>query len=82
MYQGQHQPASNQAPMQQPRINFGMILHPKFGLEQFVEMTKALKCIEDKYLKPQYNRNESSKKGTTQTRRISSLMVQHNQLVK
>ena len=28
-----NQPASNQAPMQQPRINFGMILHMKFGLE-------------------------------------------------
>ena len=24
-YQGQHQPVSNQATMQQPRINFGMI---------------------------------------------------------
>ena len=32
--------------MQQPRINFGMILPTKFGLEQFLEMTKALKCIE------------------------------------
>ena len=47
--------------MQQPRINFGMILPTKFGLEQFLEMTKALKCIEDKYLKPQYNRHEPSK---------------------
>ena len=62
-YQGQHQPASNQAPMQQPRINFGMILPMKFGLEQFLEMTKVLKCIEDKYSKPQYNRHEPSKQG-------------------
>ena len=62
-YQGQHQPASNQAPMQQPRINFGMILPMKFGLEQFLEMTKELKCIEDKYSKPQYNRCEPSKQG-------------------
>ena len=61
LYQGQHQPVSNQATMQQPRINFGMILPMKFGLEQFLEMTKVLKCIEDKYLKPQYNRCEPSK---------------------
>ena len=63
LYQGQHQPVSNQATMQQPRINFGMILPMKFGLEQFLEMTKALKCIEDKYSKPQYNRHEPSKEG-------------------
>ena len=52
--------------MQQLRINFGMILPTKFGLEQFLEMTKALKHIEDKYMKPQqnqYNRHESSKQG-------------------
>ena len=47
--------------MQQPRIDFGMILPTMFGLEQFLEMTKALKCIEDKYLKPQYHRCELSK---------------------
>ena len=40
---GPHQPASNQAPMQQLRIDFGMILHLKFGLEQLLEMTKVLK---------------------------------------
>ena len=61
LYQGQHQPVSNQATMQQPRINFGMILPTKFGLEQFLEMTKVLKHIEDKYSKPQYNRHEPSK---------------------
>ena len=48
--------------MQQPRIDFGMILPMKFGLEQFLETTKALKRIEDKYSKPQYNRHEPSKK--------------------
>ena len=60
-YQEQHQPVSNQATMQQPRINVGMILPTKFGLEQFLEMTKVLKHIEDKYSKPQYNRHELSK---------------------
>ena len=43
-----------------------MMLPMKFGLEQFLEMTKALKCIEDKYTKPhhnQYNRHEPSKQG-------------------
>ena len=37
-----------------------------FGLEQFIEMTKALKWMEDKYKKPQYhqqNRHESSTGG-------------------
>ena len=65
-YQGQNQPAPSQAPVQQPIINFGMILPTKFGLEQFLEMTKALKHIEDKYMKPhhnQYNRHEPSKQG-------------------
>ena len=33
----------SQAPVQQLRIDFGMILPTKFGLEQFLEMTKALK---------------------------------------
>ena len=47
--------------MQQPRINFGMILPMKFGLEQFLEMTKVLKHIKDKYSKPQYNRCKLSK---------------------
>ena len=56
VYQGQHQPASNQAPMQQPRIDFGMILPMKFGLE-------VLKHIDDKYSKSQYNRHEPSKQG-------------------
>ena len=60
-YQGQHQPVSNQATMQQPRINFGMILPMEFGLEQFLEMTKVLKHIEDKYSKPQYHIHELSK---------------------
>ena len=63
LYQGQHQPLSNQAPMQQPRIDFGMILPMKFGLEQFLEMTKALKCMEDTYSKPPYNRHEPFMQG-------------------
>ena len=65
-YQGQHQPASNQTPEQEPRINFGMVPPMKFGLEQFLEMTKALKWIEDKYKRPpynQYNRHEPSNGG-------------------
>ena len=32
-----------------------MVLPMKFGLEQFLEMTKALKWIEDKYKRPPYN---------------------------
>ena len=81
----QQQPVPSQAPVQQLRINFGMILPMKFGLEQFLEMTKVLKHIEDKYTKPhhnQYNRCEPSKQGTTPTRRISSQTVWCNQLVK
>ena len=63
LYQGQHQPVSTQAPIQKPRIDFGMILPTKFGLEQFLEMTKVLKCIEDKYSKPPYNTHEPSNQG-------------------
>ena len=53
--QGKQQPTSNQTPVQQPRIDFCMILPMKFGLEQFLEMTKMLKCKEDKYTKPHHN---------------------------
>ena len=53
--QGQQQPTSKQAPAQQPRIDFGMVLPMTFGLEQFLEMTKALKHVEDKYKRPQHN---------------------------
>ena len=48
-------------PEHQLRIYFGMILPTSFGLEQFLEMTKALKWVEAKYKKPQYhqqNRHE------------------------
>ena len=32
-----------------------MILPTQFGLEQFIEMTKALKWVEGKYKKPSYH---------------------------
>ena len=54
-------------PEHQPRINFGMVLPTsQFGLEQFIEITKALKWVEDKYKRPQYsqqNRHEQSSEG-------------------
>ena len=93
-YQGQQQPASNQAPVQQPRIDFGMMLPMKFGLEQFLEMTKVLKCIEDKYTKPhhnQYNRCEPSKQGNNTNKenqqpngsmQLTSQMCQHSQITR
>ena len=53
-------------PDHQPGINFGMVLPTSFGLEQFLEMTKALKRVEDKYKKPKYhqqNRHNQSNGG-------------------
>ena len=51
----------------QPRIDFGMVLPTsQFGLEQFIEMTKAQKWVEGKYKKPPYyqqNRCEPSNGG-------------------
>ena len=91
MYQGQHQPALNQAPIQQPRIDFGIILPTKFGLEQFLEMTKALKHIEDKYSKPQYNRSEPSKQGNNPNKenqqpngsmQLTSQTIQHGHITR
>ena len=38
--------------MQQTQIDFGMVLPMRWGLEQFLEMNKALKQIEDKYTAP------------------------------
>ena len=88
-YQGQHQPVSTQAPMQQPRIDFDMILPSKFELEQFLEMTKALKHIEDKYSKLPYNRNEPSTQGNNSNKeqqqpnsltQLTSQTSQHGQI--
>ena len=88
-YQGQHQPVSTQAPIPQNRINFGMILPMKFGLEQFLEMTKAWKCIEDKYSKPLYNRCEPSTQGNNSNKenqqpnsltQLTSQTSQHGQI--
>ena len=65
-YQGQQQPGLNQMPECQLRINFGMILPTQFGLEQFIEMIKALKRVEDKYKKHPYhqqNKHEPSNGG-------------------
>ena len=88
-YQGQHQPVSNQAPLQQPRINFGMILPTKFGLEQFLEMTKVLKHIKDKCSKPLYNRHEPFIQGNNSNKenhqpnsstQLTSQTSQHGQI--
>ena len=38
--------------MQQPHIDCGIVLPSNFALEQFVEISKALKKIEDKYTHP------------------------------
>ena len=66
----------------------------KFGLGQFLEMTKALKCIEDKYTKPhhnQYNRHEPSKQGHNTNKenqqpdglmQLTSQMSQHSQITR
>ena len=52
--------------MQQPRIDFGMVLPTQWGLEQFLEMTKALNQIEDKYTNPQpYNSQQRQNNAST-----------------
>ena len=93
-YQGQQEPASSQAPVQQPRIDFGMILPMELGLEQFLEMTKVLKHIEDKYMKPhhnQYNRHEPSTQGNNTNKenqqpngstQLTSKTSQHSQITR
>ena len=40
-----------------PRIDCGIVIPSQWGLEQFAEMAKALKCIEDKH---KYNRTYGS----------------------
>ena len=47
MFQGQGQVVN---PVTQlPRIDCGIVIPSQWGLEQFAEMAKALKCIEDKH---------------------------------
>ena len=84
----QQQPGPNQMPEHQPRINFGMILPTQFGLEQFIEMTKALKWVEDKYKKPPYhqqnkcepsNGGNSSNKENQQPNNLTQLTCQMSQ---
>ena len=65
-----------------------------FGLEQFLKMTKVLKCVEDKYKKPQhnqYNRHMPSKQGNNANKenqqpngsmQLTSQMSQHSQITR
>ena len=71
-----------------------MILPMTFGLEQFLEMTKVLKHVEDRYKRPpynQYNRHEPSKQGNNankENQQPNSLMQstsqtsQHSQITR
>ena len=71
-----------------------MILPTKFGLEQFLEMTKALKHIENKYMRHhhnQYNRCKLSKLGANTNKenqqpdsltQSTSQMSQHSQITR
>ena len=47
MFQGQGQVVN--PVVQLPRIDCGIVIPSQWGLEQFTEMAKALKCIEDKH---------------------------------
>ena len=47
MFQGQGQVVN--PVIQLPRIDCGIVIPSQWGLEQFAEMAKALKCIEDKH---------------------------------
>ena len=52
--------------MQQTRIDFGKVLLTQWGLEQFLDMTKALKQIEDKYTNPwPYNSQQRQNNAST-----------------
>ena len=53
--------------MCQPRIDFGMVLPTNFGLEQFLEMTKALKHVEDKYKNPRPHNSQQRPNGQSNT---------------
>ena len=50
--------------MQQPQIDCGIVLPSNFTLEQFVEISKALKKIEDKYTHPHPQRQASASHNT------------------
>ena len=50
--------------MQQPWIDCGIVLLSNFELEQFVEISKALKKIEDKYTHPHPQRQASASHNT------------------
>ena len=47
MFQGQRQVVN--PVVQLPRIDCGIVIPSQWGLEQFAEMAKALKCIKDKH---------------------------------
>ena len=62
-YQGQGQSQSQGIP--QSRIDFEMVLPTQLGLEQFLEMTKALKHIEVKYTTPRPHNSQQRPKHTS-----------------
>ena len=77
MFQGQGQVVNPVA--QLPRIDCGIVIPSQWGLEQFAEMAKALKCIEDKHRQEKNYRSQQRANSNFTSNNTASSQNKENQ---
>ena len=77
MFQGQGQVVN---PVTQlPRIDCGIVIPSQWGLKQFTEMAKALKCIEDKHRQEKNYRSQQRANSNFTSNNTASSQNKKNQ---
>ena len=77
MFQGKGQVVN--PVIQLPRIDCGIVIPSQWGLEQFTEMAKALKCIEDKHRQEKNYRPQQSANHNFNSNNTASSQNKENQ---
>ena len=77
MLQGQGQVVN--PVVQLPRIDCGIVIPSQWGLEQFAEMAKALKCIEDKHWQEKNYRSQQRDNSNFNSKNTASSQSKENQ---
>ena len=77
MFQGEGQVVN--PVVQLPRIDCGIVIPSQWRLEQFTEMAKALKCIEDKHRQEKNNRSQQRANSNFNSNNTASSQNKENQ---
>ena len=77
MFQGQGQVVNPVVSF--PRIDCGIVIPSQWGLEQFAEMVKALKCIEDKHRQQKNYRSQQRANSNFTSNNTASSQNKENQ---